>query len=611
MADLKNRKLQFLNGTQSSLDSLKKVENKNKCHAGAFYLTTDTHRLYLCLEDEKPPVPVNQGVQFFTYLSDAKAAINASNDVGSLYYIKNDKILNKDETEVDVPLNALCIWNGTELVQINPDTDTKVEKVSFVEDEKGNVQLQVTSGKTPYAAGINFVSGGNIVIEKTVTNDDLTVTLSVPAGDIFKIKAANVTDNKEVQLQLRGSNEKLAATSSDVNIVSGNNVQLKVNDKAAIEISATDTTITDFSGSSLGTKTTAVNKLTDSGFELKITDSNNKDGYSAYLDPKVKIDATNIAFKDGIADITTALNARIDDKISGINALHYNGVVSAISDLKNKTTDSTTGQSVPIIGIGEVYLYNGTKQTVFTTSDETGEVILDSLNQPSDSRRKTLYPGDLLVSQGTEVNGVITDEISWAIIPAGDIDTTYQLEHENNKTVLKTKTNAETGFKNEAGSFIINGDEEKISVTQAIGQDTTNSTYTISHIGSYTKNTDVKTSMSPKTDGYKSGNSTVDIIVEENTYDNFGHLKSTNKNTYTVTDTHNDLKEAGTYLDASGSGGKKITLTQNLATLDGLSLSPQVTFSTSTLSLSSTARSKDGVTPTDINIDILWGNFDE
>lgn len=611
MADLKNRKLQFLNGTQSSLDSLKKVENKNKCHAGAFYLTTDTHRLYLCLEDEKPPVPVNQGVQFFTYLSDAKAAINASNDVGSLYYIKNDKILNKDETEVDVPLNALCIWNGTELVQINPDTDTKVEKVSFVEDEKGNIQLQVTSGKTPYAAGINFVSGGNIVIEKTVTNDDLTVTLSVPAGDIFKIKAANVTDNKEVQLQLRGSNEKLVATSSDVNIVSGNNVQLKVNDKAAIEISATDTTITDFSGSNLGTKITEVNKLTDSGFELKITDSNNKDGYSAYLDPKVKIDATNIAFKDGIADITTALNARIDDKISGINALHYNGVVSAISDLKNKTTDSITGQPVPIIGIGEVYLYNGTKQTVFTTSDETGEIILDSLNQPSDSRRETLYPGDLLVSQGTEVNGVITDEISWAIIPAGDIDTTYQLEHENNKTVLKTKTNAETGFMNEAGSFTINGDGEKISVTQAIGEDTTNSTYTISHIGSYIKNTDVKTSMSPKTDGYKSGNSTVDIIVEENTYDNFGHLESTNKNTYTVTDTHNDLKEAGTYLDASGSGGKKITLTQNLATLDGLSLSPQVTFSTSTLSLTSTARSKDGATPTDINIDILWDNFDE
>lgn len=611
MADLKNRKLQFLNGTQSSLDSLKKVENKNKCHAGAFYLTTDTHRLYLCLKDEKPPVPVNQGVQFFTYLSDAKAAINASNDVGSLYYIKNDKILNKDETEVDVPLNALCIWNGTELVQINPDTDTKVEKVSFVEDEKGNIQLQVTSGKTPYAAGINFVSGGNIVIEKTVTNDDLTVTLSVPAGDIFKIKAANVTDNKEVQLQLRGSNEKLVATSSDVNIVSGNNVQLKVNDKAAIEISATDTTITDFSGSNLGTKITEVNKLTDSGFELKITDSNNKDGYSAYLDPKVKIDATNIAFKDGIADITTALNARIDDKISGINALHYNGVVSAISDLKNKTTDSITGQPVPIIGIGEVYLYNGTKQTVFTTSDETGEIILDSLNQPSDSRRETLYPGDLLVSQGTEVNGVITDEISWAIIPAGDIDTTYQLEHENNKTVLKTKTNAETGFMNEAGSFTINGDGEKISVTQAIGEDTTNSTYTISHIGSYIKNTDVKTSMSPKTDGYKSGNSTVDIIVEENTYDNFGHLESTNKNTYTVTDTHNDLKEAGTYLDASGSGGKKITLTQNLATLDGLSLSPQVTFSTSTLSLTSTARSKDGATPTDINIDILWDNFDE
>ena len=609
MADLNNKKLQFLNGTQSSLDKLKLETNKTKCHAGAFYLTTDTHRLYLCLEDEKAPVPVNQGVQFFTYLSEAKTAINANNDVGSLYYVKNDKIENSDGITEDVPLNALCIWNGKELVQINPDTDTKVEDVSFVKDkETGNLQLQVTSGKTPYAAGIDFAAGNsNITIEKTITNGDLTVTLSVPAGDIFKIKAANVTDNKEVQLQLRGSKEDELTTSSDVNIVSGDNVQLKVNNNNAIEISATDTTITDFSGFNLNDPDPNTETETDkptSGFELKIIDSNNAQGYSAYLDPKVKIDTTNITFKDGIADITDALNTRIDDKISGINALHYNGVVSTISDLKNKTTDSATGQPVPIIGIGEVYLYNGTKEIVFTTSDKTGEVILDSLNQPSDSRRETLYPGDLLVSQGTEVDGVITDKISWAIIPAGDIDTTYQLEHEGNKTVLKTKTNAETGFQNEAGSFTINGDGTKISVTQSSTDE--NSTYTISHIGSYVKNTDVKTSMAAKADGPKKGNSTVDIIVEENTYDNFGHLESTNKNTYTVTDTHNDLDDNGTYLDASGSE-QKVTLTQNLKTLDGTTLSPQVTFSTSTLTLTPTA--KNGATYADINIDMLWGEF--
>lgn len=597
MADLNNKKLQFLSGTQEKLDKLTGGK------AGAFYLTTDTHRLYLGLEDNKAPVPVNQGVQFFTYLSEAKAAINASNDVGSLYYVKNDQIQNEDGTEVDVPLNALCIWNGKELVQINPDTDTKVEDVSFKEDEKGNIQLEVISGGTPYGAGINFVSGDNIIIEETATNGDLTVTLSVPAGDIFKIKAASVTDGKEVQLQLRGSKEDEITTSSDVNIVSGDNVQLKVNDKAAIEISATDTTITDFSGSNLGDSNTEteVNKPT-SGFELNIKDSNNAQGYSAYLDPKVKIDTTNIAFKDGIADITKALNARIDDKIAGINALHYNGVVSTISDLNSKTTNSTTGQPVPTIGIGEVYLYNGAKETVFTTSDKTGEVILDNLNQPSDSRREILYPGDLLVSQGTEVDGIITGKISWAIIPAGDIDTTYQLSHSGNKTILNTKTNAETGFQNEAGSFTINGDGEKISVTQSSTD--ADSTYTISHIGSYTKNTDVKTSM--VSGDFKQGNSKVDIIVEENTYDDFGHLKSTNKNTYTVTDTHNDLDDTGTYLDVSGSE-KKVTLTQNLKTLDGLSLSPQVTFSTSTLTLTPTA--KDNKTYANINIDMLWGEF--
>lgn len=597
MADLNNKKLQFLSGTQEKLDKLTGGK------AGAFYLTTDTHRLYLGLEDNKAPVPVNQGVQFFTYLSEAKAAINASNDVGSLYYVKNDQIQNEDGTEVDVPLNALCIWNGKELVQINPDTDTKVEDVSFKEDEKGNIQLEVISGGTPYGAGINFVSGGNIIIEETATNGDLTVTLSVPAGDIFKIKAASVTDGKEVQLQLRGSKEDEITTSSDVNIVSGDNVQLKVNDKAAIEISATDTTITDFSGSNLGDSNTEteVNKPT-SGFELNIKDSNNAQGYSAYLDPKVKIDTTNIAFKDGIADITKALNARIDDKIAGINALHYNGVVSTISDLNSKTTNSTTGQPVPTIGIGEVYLYNGAKETVFTTSDKTGEVILDNLNQPSDSRREILYPGDLLVSQGTEVDGIITGKISWAIIPAGDIDTTYQLSHSGNKTILNTKTNAETGFQNEAGSFTINGDGEKISVTQSSTD--ADSTYTISHIGSYTKNTDVKTSM--VSGDFKQGNSKVDIVVEENTYDDFGHLETTNKNTYTVTDTHNDLDDAGTYLDVDGSE-KKVTLTQNLKTLDGLSLSPQVTFSTSTLTLTPTA--KAGETYANINIDMLWDEF--
>lgn len=594
MADLNNKKLQFLSGTQEKLNKLTAGK------AGAFYLTTDTHRLYLGLEDDKAPVPVNQGVQFFNTLADVMGEF-VDRQPGNLYYITKD---NDNQT-----INALCIWNGTQLIQINPDTDTKVEKVSFVKDkETGKVQLQVISGNTPYAAGIDFVSGNNnITIEKTVTNDDLTVTLSVPAGDIFKIKAANVTDNKEVQLQLRGSKEDEKTTSSDVNIVSGDNVQLKVNNKNAIEISATDTTITEFNGYNLsdpkpGTEI-EVTKPT-SGFELNIKDSNNTKGYSAYLDPKVKIDTTNIAFKDGIADITTALNARIDDKISGINALHYNGVVSTISDLKNKTTDSATGQLVPIIGIGEVYLYNGTKEIVFTTSDKTGEVILDSLNQPSDSRRETLYPGDLLVSQGTEVDGVITDKISWAIIPAGDIDTTYQLEHEGNKTVLKTKTNAETGFQNEAGSFTINGDGTKISVTQSSTDE--NSTYTISHIGSYVKNTDVKTSMAAKVDGPKKGNSTVDIIVEENTYDNFGHLESTNKNTYTVTDTHNDLDDNGTYLDASGSE-QKVTLTQNLKTLDGTTLSPQVTFSTSTLTLTPTA--KKGATYADINIDVLWGQF--
>jgi DNA-binding beta-propeller fold protein YncE len=74
---------------------------------GAFYLTTDTNRLYVCNSDNGPLVELNQSINTVTKMSDLPAGTSAAAK-GQYYYI----------TE----LNALAYHNGTEWVQINPDT---------------------------------------------------------------------------------------------------------------------------------------------------------------------------------------------------------------------------------------------------------------------------------------------------------------------------------------------------------------------------------------------------------------------------------------------------------------------------------------------------------
>ena len=103
-----NTGISFLHGTQDSLNAL--IKNGGAVE-GAFYLTKDTHRLYVGRKSNNNsivPVAVNEGVIVVDKLESLpeKSTINA----GEFYYISEK--------------NILCIYNGQEFVQINPDTDT-------------------------------------------------------------------------------------------------------------------------------------------------------------------------------------------------------------------------------------------------------------------------------------------------------------------------------------------------------------------------------------------------------------------------------------------------------------------------------------------------------
>lgn len=127
--------IKFLRGTQGNLDAL--IQN-GKATEGAFYLTSDTNRLYIGKtisgEGENAvikPVSVNQGVISVSTLKDLPGEENNASAIkvpGEFYYVTG--------TEAD-PLNILCVYNGKTWVQVNPKYDDTEIQAAIEEINEG------------------------------------------------------------------------------------------------------------------------------------------------------------------------------------------------------------------------------------------------------------------------------------------------------------------------------------------------------------------------------------------------------------------------------------------------------------------------------------------
>lgn len=150
--DLNAKNLKFLSGSQADLNKyLLDSEDIKSGQAieGAFYLTYDTHRLYIggqiTYENSNSetvtaviPIPVNAGILSVSTLEDLPSIQEAN--PGEFYYVSNN--------------NILCMFNGSQWVQINPDTDTNdIVEVSSISVSAGS---SVTG---TYIRANAFVSG--------------------------------------------------------------------------------------------------------------------------------------------------------------------------------------------------------------------------------------------------------------------------------------------------------------------------------------------------------------------------------------------------------------------------------------------------------------------
>ena len=367
---------------------------------GVFYLTTDTHRLYVGQGTE--PVLLNQTVQFVKNV-DALKTISSSwtteamkkAHLQDLYYVLPGGG-NGTNTHNG---NILAVWcqdattNEYAWVQINPDHNTFVTDMKQYVTAVNNVAtvrttLTQNDGEDPKAVQFTVTGSGKTIDVKgadgNITLKGDTYTLSRPTDGEIKLSSA------------------LGQADSSVKLVAGANVTIKNNASNAsqIDISAHDTT-----NSSAVLNLDANGKLT-----VKINDSNGDD---------VTASTENITMKYGAAgNLTTPIGgtlnvyskADIDGMFKDLNGLTYVGTVGANGSY-------TMGANFKV--------YNG--QTELAVHNGDMFLVAGDVKYGTDANAHT---GDLLIATGTETNGVLS-AITWTYVPSGDdakLDTTYDFD---------------------------------------------------------------------------------------------------------------------------------------------------------------------------------------
>jgi hypothetical protein len=377
-----NSQIKFLHGTQEALDA-KRVAKSGE--SGTFYLTNNTHRLYVGLSDGSIEA-VNEGIT--TYANTESLPTATALNAGQFVYITADSIL--------------AVSNGQNWIQINANTDTLYTYGGLVEDDaKGTVTVTTTlteqggANRKPAFAfkltgknGITIVEGSENSIEVYGTKLAATVNSDDNAATIKLVNEAGVQQ-------------------SAVAIKGGTNVTI-ADDGGAIEIVAADTKL---AGNNDGGSALA------QGFQILAKDTANRTS-GGKIDPIIKYgDGGNasVHFVNGTATLDVYTKAQVDALRANFDAMEYKGVVSSVPAAN---------------GVQNGWTYKaGSHFEIAANVSASGELV-------------EVQPGDLIIAQ----SGEGTTTIKWGYVPSGNEDTTYQVALKTQGIqLLEKKTGASTG----------------------------------------------------------------------------------------------------------------------------------------------------------------------
>lgn len=477
----------FKLGTQAKVDALLKTPGTSVVE-GSFYLTSDTHRLYIGQKESDTDAnaklfPVNEGVITVTNLSDLPnvSASDRSVYAGRFYYVTNG--------------NIFCVYSGQEWVQINPNTDTYIDSHSYsIEGGKITDSIGRSDGQDLNAS---FTVEGANGIQITGTGTKLTIT-----GDKYSLSSTVAGNKATVKLDS-------ANTTDDTSVVlaGGNNVTITQDANTnEVTIKAADTKLTTLTGAAVEN---------GEGFTIQGHNSDGSDTTAATINPEIKVGKTTqpvVKFVDGVATLDVYSTKDIDDKMRALNAMVYKGTLGAAGTIKVLPTTN--------VSIGDTYL----------------------AAEPVTVNEHTVYPGSLIIARGTEDNSgfITTSTLVWDIVESTkDADTQYSFQTIKGGIKLHGSTGAEN-----IGQLVVEGGTD-VTVDSASTDASTDQTLTVNHKA-------VTRTDSTDEDLNQTKNASTDVtVITGVTTSATGHVTGIKTRKVTLQDSNTKLKSVSNVVEAT------------------------------------------------------------
>ena len=420
-----NTNIGFKLGLESALTS-----SSFTAQNGVFYLTSDTHRLFIGDKDGNV-CPVNQGVITVATLPDPTGVIP-----GQFYYLTSK--------------NILATYNGIQWVHINPDTQvTKLEHAATAGENSATINTTVTQqgGVHSNASVVSnnvVIKGANDIV---VTVDPVTDTITLTDAD-YSFSTSGSENDVKFNL-VRDPADGDAAVEDSVTFKGANGVDITQNGKV-ITIDATNAMS---SATQDSIESAAFSNRATNGFDLTLSRRSGQTIVAnAHLDPVVKYGntATEAHYNAGVATLSVYTIAEVDEKVKNalqnFNALTYKGTVG--------TGGTVTALPTSQVQNGDVYMSNG----YFTQNGET------------------VAAGTLFIAQGTEGTDGYLTTVDWTHVENYNTDTITKVNTDADYTISFTNSvqdGANPGKDTFLGSFKVStqaGDPLTITDTTIAGK---------------------------------------------------------------------------------------------------------------------------------------------
>lgn len=624
--------LQFLRGAHANLPKGENIKD------GAFYLTTDTNRLYVGQGSDL--VELNKSVTIVDKISqetgDTKETtyLPPANNVeeGQFYYVSS--------------INVLCVRSGNAWVQINPDTSlTSIDSaVKTTNKQDGDTfDTKVTITKTfnqGSSAGANDSNNAarstdfkfettNLKASIDNNKDSSLIRFDADTYEIDIPEKTNTTEeitvdgqkqtvikeyNKSADISLQRNNAVTGQAESDTFIISGETgiTSILVDDKQNITITPTvnkqfsnavdaqtgEVTLTvseTEGGSDVATKFTPTFKYGENVTSTVNGEEVTERSSSKHFDTDYTVDLDVYTISE-IDRITADLEEEIRDHIRANNAMTFKGTLDTFSGV-NSLPQSTT------------------------TRIANGDTYMLAISEPVIENDIVYKAGDLFIATGTEATtgeyeGYITGAVTWKYVPAGNdtYSTNYNYKKVGDSWVGDKSFQIVDGQNgsNIIGSVNVVSDDDIVVTpsSEALTSGGVGVTYTIKHGSQDQTNYNNGTTATQAAAGLSNGQSKTSTIQTINglTTDVNGHITGWNAETVTLVDSHNRIATAKSKQETTQTtADKSVNLKYTIAMTDGDEKSFEIQNSTSATNLTinkNTANSKE------FQFNLVWGSFD-